>query len=498
MRTALRQLAAIVLLATSGCASTAALEKEWIEVSSWNFSICTTLDEPEARRLLEDLELFRAALLRVTRLRDATPRVPTEIYAFESSNDYARFRPGAGVVGYFAPRLRANWVAMDAGDSSRLARAVLYHEYTHFLVRNEGHGHYPMWFDEGYAEVLGSVNVLGAMVRIGDVPNHRLASLFYPERVDYSRVIRARSFKGWTRYEVGMFYTQSWLLVHYLVLGQGGNFPARLDRYLDRVAQGADEEEAFREAFGIDVDDLEERFEKYVKEIPSFGIPRRELAQGLEISVRAVSLDEIGTRLGWLAMNIGKFSLAEAYFERASAANPNNARAIAGIADTHKIHERWAEAEAAYRRSLELAPDDWQNRLEFAEYFADRAANEEEGREERLAQAREQLSKAIELAPEIPEGHAVLGATYTIGDQPPEPGIEALERAARLLPSHPWIEFPLAKLHHRAGHREHAIELLRRVVYQPHGDTNREAAKLLEELERAEAADAKRREAAGT
>jgi tetratricopeptide (TPR) repeat protein len=488
----LRSFIAIGLFALTGCVSTRALDRTWIEVRSESFSVYSTMKEADARRLLENLELFRAALLVVTKLRDTSPRVPTEIYAFEASSDYARFRPGLNVAGYFVPTLRSNLVALSA-DEGMQARAILYHEYTHFLVRNEGRAHYPIWFDEGFAEVLGSVDLLGALVQIGAVPAHRLQSLFFPETLPYSRVIRARSFKGWTQYEVGMFYTQSWLLVHYLTLGRmgaGGSFTARLERYLDRIEQRVGEEEAFREAFGVDVDDLEARLKKYVTAIPSFGIPRRDLASDVVTSVRTVPLDEIGTRLGWLALTIGRVSLAQGCFERASAANPANARAIAGIADTHKLRERWDEAEAAYQRSLELAPDDWQNHLEFAEYFAERAMKEEAGRDERIARAREHFGKAIELAPEIPEAHAVLGATYLIGDQPPERGIEALERAARLLPSHPAIEYPLAQLHHRAGHRERAIELLRRVVYRPHGESNREAVKLLDELENTEAEDA--------
>jgi tetratricopeptide (TPR) repeat protein len=486
MRTVVRQFAAILLLAVSGCATAGALDQKWIEVSTSNFTIYSSLDERDARMLLEDIELFRAALLRMSRLRDTAPRVPTEIYAFKSSADYAPFRPFAGVVGYFTPGLRANWVAMDVGASSRLARAVLYHEYTHFLLRNEGRRAYPMWFDEGFAELLGSVDVFGAMVRIGAVPSHRLQALLYPQKLPYSRVIRAQTYREWKGYEIELFYTQSWLLSHYLILGQGGpgaTFAKKMDRYLDQVQHHVDEEQAFREAFGIEVGDLEERFAKYVNQIPSFGIPRREIEQGLEITTRAVPLDEIGTRLGWLAMSIGKHWLAEAYFERAVAANPNDSRAIAGLADVDKIHERWAEAEAGYRRSLELAPDDWQNQLEFAEYFVDRAAKDEKGREAWLASARERLGHVIDLAPDIPEGYAVLGATYTIGDQSPEPGIQSLERAAHLLPSHPAIEFPLAKLHYRAGHRERAIELLRRIVHQSHGSENREAVEMLEALE---------------
>jgi tetratricopeptide (TPR) repeat protein len=485
VRTAARRfLAPILLLAISGCASTAALERRWIEVSSPNFSIYTSLDDQQGRDLMEDLELFRAALISVTRLKDTRPRIPTDIYAFASTHEYAPFRPSKTIPGYFVPGLRGNWVAMDMGDSPSLARAILYHELTHFLVRNEGRAAVPKWFDEGFAEVLGSVDVLGAMVRIGAVPRHRAAWLVYGPRIPYDKIIRARSFNGWYRHEVGAFYAQSWLLAHLLTLGQGGKFTPRLDRYLAEVDRGVDPVDAFETAFDIDVGDLEERMTEYVKEIPTFGLPRRDLTKGLQVSVRPVPLDEIGERLGWLAMGIGRHSLAKALFERASAANPNNARAIAGLGDVEKLDGSWEEAETAYRRSLELAPDDWQNHLEFAEYFTDRAMKEEEGRDERLARAREHFAKAIELEPSNPEAHAMLGVTYTIGKQPTEPGIAALERAAKLLPSHSGIEFPLAKLHHRAGHREQAIELLRRVVYRPHGDVNREATELLEHLEK--------------
>jgi tetratricopeptide (TPR) repeat protein len=478
-----RRFAAVALLAITGCVSTTALDQPWIEVSSANFSIYTSLDDAPARGLMEDLELFRAALLSVTRLRDTKPRIPTEIYAFAATSDYAPFRPHRSVPGYFVPGLRGNFVAMDMGDSPSLARTVLYHEYTHFLVRNEGRAAVPKWFDEGFAEVLGSVDVLGAMVRIGAVPPHRVQWLVHGPKIPYDQIIRARSFNGWPLREVAAFYAQSWLLAHHLTLGQGGKFTSRLDRYLDEVDRGVDPVEAFENAFDIDVDDLDERMAKYAKEIPAFGLPRRDLAQGLQIRVRPVPLDEIGARLGWLAMSIGKRPLAEGLFERAAAQNPANARAVAGLGDIDKLKGNWDEAETAYRRSLELAPDDWQNHLEFAEYYTHRAEQEEEGRDERLARAREHFARAIELEPANPEAHAMLGFTYTIGNQPGKPGIASLEHAAKLLPSHSGIEFPLAKLHHRAGHRERAIELLRRVVNRPHGDINEEATELLEELE---------------
>ncbi|TMA31505.1 MAG: hypothetical protein E6J87_15530 [Deltaproteobacteria bacterium] len=229
---------------------------------------------------------------------------------------------------------------------------------------------------------------------------------------------------------------------------------------------------------------------KYQQKVPTFGVPRPRLAPDFAATVRSVPRDEIYTRLGWLALANEKPVLAKRLFEQASAANRTNARAIAGTAETHKFHREWDEAESGYLRALELAPDDWQNHLELAEYLLQRATLEEAQRAQRLATAREHLARAIALAPEIPEGHAMLGITQAMSGEL-DAGIASLEHALALLPSHPAIEHPLAQLHHRAGHRERAIELLRRVVHRAHGDEDPEAARLLEQLEReaAEAAD---------
>lgn len=284
-----------------------------------------------------------------------------------------------------------------------------------------------------------------------------------------------------------MFNAQSSLLVHHLMLARlvrGEDFLTRLQRNVAMLAQHVDEEHAFLEAFGIEVDDVADRIRKYLKKPPSFEIPRTHLAPHFEPSVRSVPPDEIATRLGWLALSAGKPSVAERYFARASAANPGDSRAMAGIGDCKKFQNRWDEAATWYQRSIALDSDNWQNQLEFAEYYSDLARRQEQGRAELLARARQHFERAIAVAPEQPEPHAMLGATYEIGDaQPPEPGIASLEHALGLLRSHPYIEYPLARLHHRAGNHARAADLLRRVVRSRcHCDT--EAVELLDELER--------------
>jgi tetratricopeptide (TPR) repeat protein len=475
-------LAVLLGIAAAGCASAPVSELGWIEARSANFSLYTTLGEPDARELLQNLELFRAAILVMTKVRSLHPHVPTEIYAFRSQSDYRPFEPFADSAGFFHATLRANFVALSAGANAEQARAILYHEYTHFVLQNEGSTHYPLWFEEGFAELLSSLDVRGANVRIGVPPAIRVASLQYGAAVSYARVLGARSYEGWGPEDLEMFYAQSWLLVHHLVLGGGKGVASQLLRYVEKVEHRVPEQQAFREAFGIEVADLGPRLKKYQQKLPIFGLSREKLAPDAATAIRAVAKDEIRTRLGWLALANEKPVLARRLFESASAANPGNARAIAGIAEGQKFERRWDEAEAGYRHALELDPGDWQNHLELARYLVERASVEDEQRSERLASARDELARVIARAPEIPEGHATLGIALAMaGDL--DAGIASLEHALDLLPANAEIEYSLAQVHARAGHRQRAIELLRSVAYRAHGSAASEAVKLLESLE---------------
>jgi tetratricopeptide (TPR) repeat protein len=301
-------------------------------------------------------------------------------------------------------------------------------------------------------------------------------------------VLRARSYDEFGPDELPMFYAQSWLLVHHLAFADMSGFSSRLRRYVELVERGGAEEQAFRYAFGIEVADLGPRLLQYQQRTPIFGLPRAKLAREVAATVRAVPQDEIRTRLGWLAVASEKPVLARRLFESARATNPGNARAIAGIAEIRRFERRWDEAEAGHRRALEIAPDDWQNHLDLGRYLVDRAAAQDEQRTERLTSARSHLARAIALAPEIPEGHAMLGVAEGMSGEL-DAGIASLERALALLPANAQIEYPLAQLHAHAGHRERATELLRGVVHRAHGVADAEAAKMLESLENGSAAD---------
>jgi tetratricopeptide (TPR) repeat protein len=150
------------------------------------------------------------------------------------------------------------------------------------------------------------------------------------------------------------------------------------------------------------------------------------------------------------------------------------------MGDVRLLGERADEARPHYDRALELAPDDYENQLEVAEWLHHRAETQQ--RLELVPQAREHYRRAIELAPQIPESHAMLGRTWLLSDEDPTPGIQSLEHARKLLPSETGLLLPLAALYQRAGRHDEAVAAARRVERWSHGELQEEAEKVLEQL----------------
>ena len=107
---------------------------------------------------------------------------------------------------------------------------------------------------------------------------------------------------------------------------------------------------------------------------------------------------------------------------------------------------------------------------------------ETQKRLELVPDARSHYQRAIELAPENPEAHAMLGSTYLLTDEDSAAGIQSLEHARRLLPGEVSLLLPLAKLYQRAGRPDDARAAARRVARWSHGELADEADKLIEQL----------------
>jgi len=474
----------LILLTVAACTTAPLEQRSWLEIQSANFTIFSNLPQETVVALSEDLELFRAVVRKLTSAKQFEPRVPTRIFAFAHSGELKPFSPSPWGGGFFRAGVRENVVALDASGSPRIdARRTLFHEYTHFLVHNQTAVALPLWYDEGFAVFMETVRLEDDVVFIGAAPT-RMGSTVWGDAHDLETIVRARSFERWDDGQSWMFYLQAWQLVHYFMLGPGKQVKIgpSLARYMRLLEQGEDEKAGFEAAFGMDFNGLwrEIRAYNHLKKIPAIRVTREAFAPERGFEVRAVPPAEIAVRLGFLALAEQRLDLAEGYFTRASAADPGRSRAHAGLGVVRQLGEQGEEARPHFERALELAPEDYENHLELANWMHQTAGAQ--GRLDLLPEARMHYQRALELAPQIPEGHAMLGSTYLLTDEDPAPGIQALEHARSLLPGEVSLLLPLAKLYQRAGRPDEARAAARRVARWSHGELGEEAAKLLEQL----------------
>jgi tetratricopeptide (TPR) repeat protein len=477
--------APILLLLLAACASTPLEQRTWLEVRSANFTLSSDLPQAQAVALVGDLELFRAVAQKGMSAGRLEPRLPIRIFEFANSGELRPFSPTRWGGAFFESGLRENAMAFDAGGFSRGdARRSLFHEYTHFLLHNQTPVVVPLWYHEGFAMFMQTVRLEDDVVFVGAAPSNRAGAL-WTDAHDLQTIFRARGFESWDDAQIYVFYLQSWQLVHYFTLGPGKRVKVgtALARYTRLVEQGQDEELAFEAAFGMDFNALWREIRDYnrLNKIPALSIPRSAFAPEPGLEIRALPPAEIAVQLGFLALQMKRPDLAEAYFARALASEPGRSRAHAGIGCVKQLGDRSEDARPHFERALALAPDDFENHLEMAEWLHQRADRQK--RVELLPEAREHYQRAIELAPGIPEGHAMLGMTYLLTDEDPAPGIALIERARELLPGDVSTLLPLARLYRRAGRLEDARAFARRASVWSDGEAREEAAGLLQEIE---------------
>lgn len=458
----------LILIVTKGCATPT---PSWIEVSSPRFVILSTMSEQDTKRLARELEQFHALIHALTGAGAIDSAIPTRIFVFSLEKDYLRFGSET-TAGYFNAGLRENHIVLSGESDLLTAKNIVLHEYVHFTVRNGTSTSYPIWYDEGFAELLSTATAREDQIAIGLVPPARYSDLAHAEWIPLSRIISGKRYVDFSKAERSMFYAESWALVHYLTLGrrEGTNMARDLESYLLRVGMGIPAEEAFEKAFGESIAAVESKIQVRPRQFPDkrhpwrvVGIPIAALRYDrAEPSVRIPEEDEVALRLGQLSLARGDSALAETSFLAAISHNPINARAHAGLGDALKFQGHWHRAEPHFRRAAELDPADALNQLDLAQYLYDLAFRPDQSgqRAALLQEAWRICLRSREIDSSIPEVWAQLGRIELALGKDRSQAIKLLEEAFDSLPSSPQLRQILAEAYVATGQDEIARKLL--------------------------------------
>jgi tetratricopeptide (TPR) repeat protein len=460
-------IALAALLAAVATSPVRALPRKeaWIELRTANFTLFTDAGERNTRRIAADLERLRDVLAQLAPGVALNAPVPTYIFVFKNASAFAPYQriwAGKPLVsgGYFLSTELANYVAVN-GDVRGDERAIIYHEYLHYVLRNQ-YANLPLWLNEGLAEYYSTFEVAGDEAKIGlPIAEHvawlrrnpliPLASLFAigessPEYNESS--------------QRGAFYAESWALVHYLISGS----PQRRQQaaeYLRLAQAGAPPDQIFAQAFGADLAALERELRRYVQGY-LFNYVRAAIRPeaNFVMTSRPMAWADVLYRLGSLLADLDDEHRAAAaeHFRAALAERPDHGPALAGLGHLEELADRPQEARTWYEKAAKLAPDDF-----LVQFLYGRNLIEDPG-PDTLRPARAALSAAVQLRPDFGEAWARLGYTYQSADPMPPEAVQALETAHRLLPSRMDVAHNLAIVYARTGERRRAEALIDNVL----------------------------------
>ncbi|HEY0370377.1 MAG TPA: DUF1570 domain-containing protein, partial [Thermoanaerobaculia bacterium] len=429
--------------------------EKWVTLETENFHFVSAGSAAETRRIARDLLRMRAALGRVSDFQVRSAK-PTHVFVFATQAGFVpycealrRTTQCAHVTGLFADRSDGDFMVLSGGATSG-GSSIVYHELTHQLMANTN-ARPPLWYQEGVAEYFSTFRTAGSQAHLGVVVDEHLRWLRAEESLGSltKRLIPLRELFAVTevspiyneRTRTGVFYAQSWALVHYLLHNDARS--EKLFRFLGLLRSGKPIDEAFATAFAMPFSELERALRSYIRG-DSFTYYARDFG---ELSIpelpepAALPYDEVLHQLGRLLLQRypENAAVAERFFAASVAANEKNARAHASLAQLYDKTGRKAEAEAAYAKAVALGSDD-------AEVYLIAGRSILSGEISGFARARTIFERATELDPNSAEAWTGLGATYLNETGSRDAGIAALQRSLVLDPNGKAAKFYLAQL----------------------------------------------------
>ncbi len=249
--------------------------ENWIEIKSPHYTIYSNAGEHDGRRVAAQFEEIRALF------EQSFPKLrvdfgkPSIVYVLKDENSLKLLMPAYGqnknamkIAGFYQLSNDKNFavVRADVTGTGTNPYHVMYHEWAHGLFRLNYRG-LPLWLDEGLAEYWGGSDIDNKEGRVGMADAAQLRVLHQNTFLPISTLVSIdASSPLYNRQDhAGMFYAESWAIVHYFSLAPQVRDQHLLDKYLAALQATDDPIEAANRSFG-DLKKLGEKLEAYTRQ----------------------------------------------------------------------------------------------------------------------------------------------------------------------------------------------------------------------------------------
>ncbi|RME72475.1 MAG: hypothetical protein D6781_02170, partial [Verrucomicrobia bacterium] len=233
-------------------------------------------DQPEAksREALWDFELLRALFSERANFIEKARRDIT-VFFFSRKSDFLAYtrdrdRKRKSLAGFYLDGLDRAVIVLSPSDDRTTARQTVFHEYIHHLF-TASEKEPPMWLAEGMAELMAGIRVEDDKLEIGHPVAHRLFKLQASKLLSLETLFGASHGSQMFASEdhTGLFYAQSWALLHYWYFGQSDIAPDAVERFVStclsvRGLTPVETYQLFKSCFDMEYAEMKKRLGQYV------------------------------------------------------------------------------------------------------------------------------------------------------------------------------------------------------------------------------------------
>ncbi|HYX30717.1 MAG TPA: tetratricopeptide repeat protein [Pyrinomonadaceae bacterium] len=471
----------------------------WTTVHSKNFTLVGNASEKDIRNVANRLEQFRAVFALLFPTIPLRTAVPTTVIVFKSDGAFKPFKPNLNDAGYFQPGEDVNYIALasdKSGDDQPYR--VIFHEYVHLMVNNAMGAGVPLWFNEGLAEYYSTFDIKenNRRVILGDlIANHVLylrENKFLPLRTLFAVDYKSPYYNEGNK--MNIFYAESWMLMHYLLQGDGQKHRPQLARFVDLLRAGTKIEDAFQQAFQSSIDSLEKDFKNYIQaaKYMATGITfEHSLDFDAEMQAAPLAESEAHAYLGDLLLHTDRLPDAESQLQQALALDANSSMAQTSYGMLRVRQGRMDDARPHLEKAVASNSQNYLTHYYYAFALSNLSMNEYRMvsgyPEDVAATMRSELKKAIALKPDFVESYSLLGFVNLVRNEQVDETIDLLKQALNISQGNHRVLFMLAQLYMRKEKFAEARQLVAPIVENsPDPELRRQAEALTEATKHAE------------
>ncbi|HKR14720.1 MAG TPA: tetratricopeptide repeat protein [Pyrinomonadaceae bacterium] len=475
--------------------TTAQTRDNWRSVRTNNLFVIGNADPEKLRQVAAWLEFFHSAFARLVSRSVLDQSVPTTVVLFRDEASFTPFKPlyqgrPANVAGFFQPGEDVNYIAISLDPGERDPFSTAFHEYVHLHLKDNV-PNTPLWLNEGLAEFYGTMQFSGGEAVLGAPLAHYVRLLREQEMLPLATLfsIGTNSPRYNEQEKSGVFYGQSWALVHYLMLGGGGR-QDQFKRFLQLVSRGDAPAKALADTYGTNLETIEQDLRAYVRrgEFPSMRIASADpeaYASYTAMQRSSLTDAEANYYLGDLLFHINRQTDAERYFKQAIALDPNLLQAQAALGLLYVYQRRYAEAKRYFQRAT-------QSQQSYLIHYLYAFILSREGvsatgaitsySKESAATMRDNLLKSIKLAPQYAPAYYLLSLVDFVMDERLDEALEMVQRARQLAPTKSSYSLLLAQIYLRRSQNAEARELLESLARSSDTEVRSDAKEILDSL----------------